>query len=339
MRNFDPIWFAPQRRLGGGWIAFKDSPSPPAAPDYVGAAQAQGVANVDAARAQGQMNNPNVTTPYGSQTVTWGQPSYSYMGHDFANQGELANYVKSIGGNDQTTALWLADPSKYGVVVKGGDQPNVTQTLAPAQQQLLDSQNRISQSLANVAQQGVGYVQDTLNTPFNFGALPAAPVNAGQTYQDAAFSRLQPNIDQSQKALDTQLSNQGIGIGSEAWQNAQRQQAQAVNDQRAAIATSSIGQDTAARQAALQEQEFARTEPLNMLNAVRSGAQVQNPQFQPYSGSNVQPAPIFAGTQAQGQANQNAYNAQVAGQNSQTAGLFGLGGAGLNAYATMFPLL
>ena len=29
----DPIYFAPQRKLGGGWICWKDSPSPPPAPD------------------------------------------------------------------------------------------------------------------------------------------------------------------------------------------------------------------------------------------------------------------------------------------------------------------
>ncbi len=34
MKNWlhDPIHFAPIAKLGGGWIAFKDSPSPPPAP-------------------------------------------------------------------------------------------------------------------------------------------------------------------------------------------------------------------------------------------------------------------------------------------------------------------
>ena len=50
----------------------KDSPSPPAAPDYAGAATAQGAANVETARVQGRMNNPNISGPLGSQTVTFG---------------------------------------------------------------------------------------------------------------------------------------------------------------------------------------------------------------------------------------------------------------------------
>lgn len=67
----EPVWFAPQRKLGGGWLAFKSSPSPPATPDYVGAAQAQGAANLQTAVATGQLSNPNVNTPYGSQSVSY----------------------------------------------------------------------------------------------------------------------------------------------------------------------------------------------------------------------------------------------------------------------------
>ena len=50
----------------------KDSPAPPAAPDYTGAAVAQGAANEATARLQGRMNNPNISGPLGSQTVTFG---------------------------------------------------------------------------------------------------------------------------------------------------------------------------------------------------------------------------------------------------------------------------
>lgn len=46
-------------------------PSAPPPPDYAGAATAQGAANIEAARASGRMNNPNVYGPSGSQTVTW----------------------------------------------------------------------------------------------------------------------------------------------------------------------------------------------------------------------------------------------------------------------------
>lgn len=47
------------------------APPPPPAPDYAGAAAAQGAANVETARVQGRMGNPNIISPLGTQTVTW----------------------------------------------------------------------------------------------------------------------------------------------------------------------------------------------------------------------------------------------------------------------------
>ena len=57
-----------------------DKPSPPASPDYVGAAQQQGQNNIDMAK----MTNPNVVTPYGTQTVSYGGPveqNLMFAGH------------------------------------------------------------------------------------------------------------------------------------------------------------------------------------------------------------------------------------------------------------------
>jgi len=52
------------------------------------------------------------------------------------------------------------------------------------------------------------------------------------------------------------------------------------------------------------------------------GSQIQLPQFQGYQGSQVAPAPTFAGAQAQGQAANQAYGIQQAGNNATTQGLF-----------------
>lgn len=46
-------------------------PKAPPAPDYTGAAAAQGAANKEAAIVGAQLGNPNVTNPYGSQTVSY----------------------------------------------------------------------------------------------------------------------------------------------------------------------------------------------------------------------------------------------------------------------------
>ena len=52
------------------------------------------------------------------------------------------------------------------------------------------------------------------------------------------------------------------------------------------------------------------------------GSQIQLPQFQGYQGTSVAPAPTFAGTQAQGQADMSRYGIQQAGNNAMTQGLF-----------------
>jgi len=259
----------------GPVILCKGSPSPPPAPDYVGAAQAQGAGNLEAARATAKLSNPNIINPYGTQTVQYG-----------------------LGGDQ--------------------DIPTITQQLSPSGQQLFNQYQGINTGLGNVAQQGVGYVQNMLDKPFDQSKLPAAPVSPGQSYTDAAFARLQPNIDQQRAALNTQLSNQGIDAGSNstAYANAQRVQNQAENDQRAAIVTSSIGQDEAARQAAIQEQSYFRNEPLNTLNAVRSAAPVGVPQFQGYQGAQTTAGPISNATAQAGQFQQGLYNAQVGQTNA-----------------------
>jgi hypothetical protein len=67
-----------------------------------------------------------------------------------------------------------------------------------------------------------------------------------------------------------------------------------------------------------------------------SGSQIQMPQFQGFQGPTVAPAPIFAGAQAQGQANMQNYGIQSANANAQNAGLYNLLGQGGMAAATYF---
>jgi hypothetical protein len=69
--------------------------------------------------------------------------------------------------------------------------------------------------------------------------------------------------------------------------------------------------------------------PLNEISALMSGSQIQNPQFQSYSGANIAPAPIANAAAQQGAYNANAYNQQVAQNNANLSGLFSLGGAAL----------
>jgi hypothetical protein len=293
----------------------KDSPTPPPAPDYTGAAVAQGAANMDAARATAKLSNPNVFSPYGNQTVTY-----------------------------------------------EGDVPTVTQTLSPQSQQVLNAQNATKLGLADLSQQGLKTAQDVMGTPFQFGGpsvqtsldtsgIAKMPVNAGTTGQEAIMSRLEPNLARNRVSAETQLVNQGLRPGSEAYDNAIRLLGQQENDQRTQAALQGLNLDiganaqgfnqalqggqfgNTAQQQALAQAISGRQMPLNEITALMSGSQIQNPQFGAYQGANVQAAPIANATAQQGAFNQNVYNQQVGSANAQNAGLFNLGGSAMMAYA------
>jgi len=214
----------------------------------------------------------------------------------------------------------------------GNPMWSATQSLAPAQQQLLDYQNKASLGLGELTGKGLGYVNNMLETPFDTSKLPTTGFNPSQSYQDAYMQRLQPQIIQGREALATQLANSGIPVGSEAYKRAMMTQGQKENDLLAAATTQGFGIGQQARQSALQEQAYLRNEPLNTLNAVRSGAQVQGPSFvNPAQQANTAGPDMLGAAQMGYNANLAASNAQNAANNQMTSGLFSLGGAGIMA--------
>lgn len=283
----------------------------PPAPDYIGAANAQGAANVEAARATAKLSNPNVYTPYGSQTVTY-----------------------------------------------NGDVPTVTQSLTPTSQKTLDAQQAVQYQLANLGQKGTNIASNVLDKPFSFGGpavqtsldlsnVAKMPVNAGTTGQEALMARLEPSLQKQRTSTETQLINQGLRPGTEAYNNAIQLLGQQENDARSQAALQGLNLDiganaqgynqalqsgqfgNTAQQQALAEAIQQRQMPLNEISALMSGSQIQNPQFGAYAGANVAPAPIANATAQQGAYAANAYNQQVAQDNALTSGLFSLGGAAL----------
>lgn len=323
--------------------------SAPPAPDYAGAAKAQGAANVDTAIAEGVMNRPITVTPYGTS-------SWSQIG-SFTTPG-------------------------------GARVPQWQQTteLTPLGQRAFDAQQRATDQLYAIGESGLGAVRNTMGTQFapqgipgqSFGwnapdsqgaldtsGLARMPINAGTTAQDAILSRLNPSLERQRAQLDQQLANQGIAQGSEAYRTAQTEQAQRENDLRTQAALQGIQADMGARQqglneqqtlgnfsnaanaqnfaqrqalaaflnsqrqSALQEQLALRNQPLNELNALFGSQQINVPQFAGAPVTSIAPPPIFAAAQAQGQSDMNAYNARMAQQGNTMSGLFGLGGAAL----------
>jgi hypothetical protein len=260
------------------------------------------------------LSNPNVYSPYGNQTITY-----------------------------------------------NGDIPTVTQTLTPDAQRTLEQQQALGYKLTDLAGRGFSAVDKTMGTPFSFGGpnvqtslntsgIARMPINAGTTGQEAIMSRLEPSLAKNRVSTETQLINQGLRPGSEAYDNAIKLVGQQENDQRTQAVLQGLGLDINANNQgfnqALQGGQFANTAqqqklaqdiqnrqmPLNEVNALVEGSQIQTPQFGPYQGSNVQAAPLANAAAQESQFAQNAYNQQMASANAQTAGLFSLGGAGIMGY-------
>jgi hypothetical protein len=99
----------------------------------------------------------------------------------------------------------------------------------------------------------------------------------------------------------------------------------------------------AQRQAMMNEAYTSQSRPLDLVNALRTGAQVQNPQFNSFAQQATTTGPDMLGAaNAQYGAAMNNYNAQQASSDALMGGLMGMGGqfagsaAGSAALAGLF---
>jgi hypothetical protein len=162
--------------------------------------------------------------------------------------------------------------------------------------------------------------------------LPSTGFDPGQSYQDAYMQRLAPQLEQNREATQARLANQGIAPGTQAYENAMRQQAQRENDLLLGATTQGFGVGSQANQQAFNQELTKYNMPLNTLSALRSGSQVQNPSFvnsaqQATTGG----ADILGAAQMGYNAQMGDFNAKQAAQQSFNQGLMGLAGAGIMA--------
>ena len=295
-RSQEPIYFAPQPKFGGGWVCYKDSPSQPAAPDYTGAAQATSQGSVQAAIANNLLNMRNTYTPLGSQT--------------FNQTGSY--HVPSIGNQPEF------DLPMYSQKVN----------MTPQGQNLYNQQMGLSTGLMGLGQSSLDQTKSSLGQPQDMSSVQDI---ADQSY-GMQTARLDPQWQQNESMQKTALANQGLVPGGEAYDNAMRTFDQGKNDAYNQARLSSISTMPQTYQLSTAQ----RMQPLTELNAIRTGAQPQMPQFQPVAAAGGIQGPNMLGA-AQGQAgyNQGLYNSQVGQQNSFMNGLMGLGGAIGSAYMGM----
>ena len=275
------------------------SPSPPPAPDYAGAAAAQGVANKEAAIASSRLNNPNVVNPYGTQTWTEG-----------ATAEDRPTLTQTFSPEQQ--ALYDQSMQTKGLLGELGTQG------ATALKGVIGNQLDLSGAPA-----APGSAEQTRQSTFD---AMMARVN-----EDTAGQREQRNSELIAAGIrpGTKAYDDAQNLISRQYNDA-RQQAMLASGQEA---QRDFGMDTQRRKDAIAELLMGRQTPLNEINALMSGSQVSNPFAVPGAAqnANVAPAPLFGAAQAQYGADMNQYNAGAMGNANMMSGLFSLGGAALGA--------
>lgn len=260
----------------------------PEAPDYMGLAREQAKMQREINRETLAANRVNQTTPYGS-----------------------VNYSQS--GTDQY----------------GNPTYTATQTLSPEQQKLYGQNTALASGMLSGAQSGLANYADVMANPtVNQSQLAQTGINPGEVYSDAIMRRLAPQIAAETSAFENKLANQGIAPGTEAYMNAKRSFDQAQNDKMTSAVVGGMNTGLAANQQGFNQAAYNLTSPLNMINSLRTGNQVQNPSYVNPAQQANSPAPDLMGA---GQAGYNAamsgYNANQAAGSNFMGGLMGLGGA------------
>jgi hypothetical protein len=148
------------------------------------------------------------------------------------------------------------------------------------------------------------------------------------------MQRLAPKLEQNREATQARLANQGIAPGTQAYENAMRQQAQRENDLLLGATTQGFGVGSQANQQAFNQEMTKYNMPLNTLSALRSGSQVQNPSFVNSSQqATTSGADILGAAQMGYNAQMGDFNQKQAAQQNFNQGLMGLGGAGIMAFS------
>jgi len=324
----------------------KDS-SPPPAPDYAGAAKQTAAGNLEAARAAASANRVNQITPYGSITYSQAPTNYAGTGSNTPYtppRTGMAGWLDSISGVN-------TQPRDLSGTLNPDAGWSMTTSLSPTQQRQFDQNNQINEQLGGVAQQGLGYVQSALGSPLQ--GANALSTSAGdpqllqQNVQNALYNNakqyLDPQFAQSDTALESKLANQGITRGSEAFNTAMLNQSNARQQAYESARNSATAQGVGAAQGmfgqnlqnsqlqnATSAQDFASRQalqqnPINMLNAVRTGQQMNTATLPTQQNVAMQQGTagpdLLGAATATGQYNQGIYNANQAANSSMVGGL------------------
>lgn len=209
----------------------------------------------------------------------------------------------------------------------GGDRWRSEEWLSPVAQQTLDRTMALDRDFADVAGVGFQRARNVLENPqLDLSQLPERAMAPGQLAQDALLTRLGRQWSMEDDALAQRLANQGIGLGSEAYRREMQLLGERRTDAQLEAARHGIGLDMENRQDALREQAFLRDRPLNLISALRAGAQVEPFPTRAFAQQQFVPGADILGATGMGHQDRlQAWSAQQAQRGSMMRGLMGLG--------------
>lgn len=197
----------------------KSTPKTPAAPDYAGAATAQGEANIDAARAGAEMTNTNQYTPYGSQVFTKSPGSDQWSSTVSLSPEQQHLYDLQTQGD---TALGETANSQLGRVQSSMSQP-LDVSGAPARVNSVDGANYSMYGGGSPSYQRSGSAPSYADFSGNISQLPDYG-NQAKEVEDSLYrsatTRLDPQFQRDEEAMRSRLLNSGVAENSEQYRNA-----------------------------------------------------------------------------------------------------------------------
>lgn len=213
---------------------------------------------------------------------------------------------------DRTGSFAFTDP--YTGQTHNLPQFTATQNLSDGAQSIYDTNQQTDQNLADIGRDQSNFLKGYMGQPFqaDTGAIESRLFELGSQTLDPRFERQRDD-------LETRLSNQGIKLGSAAYDRAMNEMRTSQDSAYTDLALRGRGQ-------AFSELQALRNQPINEISALQSGSQVSMPNF-----ATNQPAQIPT-TDNAGLINQNYQSRLAAWQQDQAnrggmlGGLFQLGG-------------
>jgi hypothetical protein len=236
-------------------------------------------------------------------------------------ESAVAQY--GLNATNQVTPQGNLTYKQIGQWEDGTPRFEATQSYSPGEQGIYESGVATRQNLGNIGSTQSAKIGEHLNTPFDLNAARDSRIT------DIQKSFLDPQWQEQEARMNTQLINSGVRPGTEAYT---RQMRDFSTNRQRAYDQAYLDSYGKAEQSALTQ----RNQPINEISALLSGSQVSNPAFANTPTPGVAPTD-YIGAVGQSLAQQNVgFNAANQQHMGMMNGLFGLGKTALGS-ATYGP--